>query len=187
MDALSRYPAGQGLPDPTLKPLGQREQAVTLHRSGHIDHAVEFYKAYLQDHPRDTGIWSNLGACLRSAEAAGVTAVVVPKRRSAPINSLARRTAAGAAESLFIAGVTNLVRTIEELQALGIWVYATSDAANSDYLNADLKGPCGLVLGSEERGVRRLVAERCDGSLSLPMHGAVESLNVSVATGVLLY
>jgi 23S rRNA (guanosine2251-2'-O)-methyltransferase len=129
----------------------------------------------------------NLGACLRSAEAVGVTAVVVPKRRSAPINSLARKTAAGAAESLFIAGVTNLVRTIEDLQKLGVWVYATGDAANSNYLHANLTGPCALVLGNEETGVRRLVTERCDGALSLPMHGAVESLNVSVATGVLLY
>ncbi len=129
----------------------------------------------------------NLGACLRSAEAAGATAVVVPKRRSAPINSLARRTAAGAAETLFIAGVTNLVRTIEELQALGVWVYATSDAASTSYLHADFKGACALVVGNEERGVRRLVAERCDGTLALPMHGSVESLNVSVATGVLLY
>ena len=129
----------------------------------------------------------NLGACLRSAEAAGVTAVIVPKRRSAPINSLTRKTAAGAAESLFIAGVTNMVRTIEDLQKLGVWVYATSDAASSGYLQADLTGPCALVVGNEEQGVRRLVLERCDATLSLPMHGNVESLNVSVATGILLY
>lgn len=129
----------------------------------------------------------NLGACLRSAEGAGVTAVVVPKRRSAPINSLARRTAAGAAESLFIAGVTNLVRTIEELQELGIWVYASSDSGATNYLQADFTAPCALVLGNEERGVRRLVEERCDGTLALPMSGSVSSLNVSVATGVLLY
>lgn len=129
----------------------------------------------------------NLGACLRSAEGAGVTAVVVPKRRSAPINSLARRTAAGAAESLFIAGVTNLVRTIEDLQALGIWVYASSDSAKAGYLQTDFTSPCALVLGNEERGVRRLVEARCDGTVALPMHGSVSSLNVSVATGVLLY
>jgi len=129
----------------------------------------------------------NLGACLRSAEAAGVTAVIVPKRRSAPINSLARKTAAGAYESLFIAGVTNMVRTIEDLQKLGVWVFATSDAAPMSYLEADFKGACGLVLGGEEKGVRRLVAERCDGIVSLPMQGSVSSLNVSVAAGVLLY
>jgi len=129
----------------------------------------------------------NLGACLRSAEAAGATAVVVPKRRSAPINSLARKTAAGAAETLFIAGVTNMVRTIEDLQKLGVWVFASSDAAPMSYLEADFNGPCALVLGSEEKGVRRLVTERCDGCVSLPMRGAVSSLNVSVATGVLLY
>ena len=129
----------------------------------------------------------NLGACLRSAEAAGATAVIVPKRRSAPINSLARKAAAGAAESLFIAGVTNMVRTIEDLQKLGIWVFATSDAAPKSYLDTDFKGPCGLVLGNEEKGVRRLVAERCDGTVALPMQGAVSSLNVSVAAGVLLF
>jgi len=133
----------------------------------------------------------NLGACLRSAEAVGVTAVVVPKRRSAPVNSLARRTAAGAAESLYIAGVTNMVRTIEELQKLGVWVYAsadpTSDPKAIEYARMDFTGACALVLGNEERGVRRLVAERCDGTVALPMRGAVSSLNVSVATGVLLY
>jgi len=129
----------------------------------------------------------NLGACLRSAEAAGATAVIVPKRRSAPINSLARKTAAGAAENLFIAGVTNIVRTIEDLQKLGIWVYASSDAGELNYVNADFKGPCALVLGNEEKGVRRLVAQRCDATVALPMLGKVSSLNVSVATGVLLY
>lgn len=136
------------------------------------------------DEVQDAG---NLGACLRSADGAGVTAVVVPKRRSAPVNSLARRTAAGAAETQFIAGVTNLVRTIEELQALGIWVYATSDAAQVPYTQTDFTSACGLVLGNEERGVRRLVAERCDGQVSLPMLGSVSSLNVSVASGILLY
>jgi len=129
----------------------------------------------------------NLGACLRSAEAVGVTAVVVPKRRSAPINALARRTASGAAESLFIAGVTNMVRTIEALQALGIWVYATGDQGSVPYTQANFSGALGLVMGNEERGVRRLVAERCDGVLRLPMRGSVSSLNVSVATGVVLY
>lgn len=136
------------------------------------------------DEVQDSG---NLGACLRSADGAGVTAVVVPKRRSAPVNSLARRTAAGAAETQFIAGVTNLVRTIEELQELGIWVYATSDAAELAHTRADFTAPCALVLGNEERGVRRLVAERCDGLVSLPMRGSVSSLNVSVATGIMLY
>ena len=136
------------------------------------------------DEVQDAG---NLGACLRSADGAGVTAVVEPKRRSAPINSLARRTAAGAAETQFIAGVTNLVRTIEDLQALGVWGYATSDAAPVAYTQADFTAPCALVLGNEERGVRRLVFERCDGQVSLPMNGSVSSLNVSVASGVLLY
>ena len=80
-----------------------------------------------------------------------------------------------------------MVRTIEDLQKLGVWVFATSDAAPLSYLKADFNGPCALVLGGEEKGVRRLVAERCDGTVSLPMQGTVSSLNVSVAAGVLLY
>ena len=138
----------------------------------------------LLDELQDT---RNLGACLRSAEGAGVTAVVVPKRRSAPVNALARRTAAGAADRLFIAGVANMARTIEDLQALGVWVYATTDRAAMDYTQADLTAPCALVLGNEERGVRRLVQERSDGQISLPMQGKVSSLNVSVACGIVLY
>jgi hypothetical protein len=105
MDALSRYPAGHGLPDPTLKPLGQREQAVTLHRSGHIDHAVEFYKAYLQDHPRDTGIWSNLGACLRTRKQ--LTAALACYHRALDI------------DPANIAALGNLANVLKDLNRLG--------------------------------------------------------------------
>ena len=165
-----------------------RELADTPALIAHVKTALQEDPAnvlvLILDEVQDAG---NLGACLRSADGAGVTAVVVPKRRSAPVNSLARRTAAGAAETQFIAGVTNLVRTIEELQALGVWVYASSDAAKLGYTSADFTSPCALVLGNEERGVRRLVSERCDGLVSLPMRGSVSSLNVSVATGILLY
>lgn len=129
----------------------------------------------------------NLGACLRSAEAAGVTAVVMPKRRAAPLNSLARRTAVGAAESLFIAAVPNLVRVLKELQTQGVWVYGLAEEGGKLYTANDFKGPVALVLGAEERGLRSLVRKTCDGLLKIPMFGAVESLNVAVATGVALY
>ena len=129
----------------------------------------------------------NLGACLRSAEAAGVTAVVMPKRRAAPLNALARRTAVGAAESLFIAAVPNLVRVLKDLQTQGVWVYGLAGEGGQLYSANDFKGPVALVMGAEERGLRSLVRQTCDGLLQIPMLGTVESLNVAVATGVALY
>lgn len=129
----------------------------------------------------------NLGACLRSAEAAGVTAIVLPKRHSAPLNALARRTAAGAAESLFIAGVTNISRTLNDLRDLGVWVYGAADDAAQSYTSLDLLGPSALIVGGEEKGLRRLVRAQCDQLVQIPMHGDVSSLNVSVATGILLF
>lgn len=129
----------------------------------------------------------NLGACLRSADAAGVSAVVIPKRRSAPLNALARRAAAGAADHLFIASVANLPRVLGELRKRGVWVYGAAGEGAMDYCGADLAGPTALVLGGEEAGLRRLVREQCDALLAIPMAGAVSSLNVSVATGILLF
>ena len=129
----------------------------------------------------------NLGACLRSAEAAGVSAVVMPKRRAAPLNALARRTAAGASESLFIAAVPNLVRVLKDLQSQGVWVYGLAQEGAQAYTAIDMKGPLALVMGAEERGLRSLVRATCDGLLQIPMLGAVSSLNVAVATGVVLY
>ena len=130
---------------------------------------------------------SNLGACLRSAEAAGVTAVVMPKRRAAPLNALARRTAAGGAESLFIAAVPNLVRVLKDLQSQGLWIYGFAEEGAAIYTATDFKGPVALVMGAEERGLRALVRSTCDGLLKIPMLGEVTSLNVAVATGIGLY
>ena len=129
----------------------------------------------------------NLGACLRSAEAAGVTAVVVPKRRSAPLNSVARRAAAGAAERLFVAAVTNLPRTLSAIKERGVWVYGADASADTAWTGADFGAPTALVLGAEGSGLRRLVREHCDGLLAIPMAGAVSSLNVSVAAALLLF
>ncbi len=129
----------------------------------------------------------NLGACLRSAEAAGVSAVLLPKRRSAPVSEVARKTASGAAESLFIVEVTNLVRRLEWLKAAGVWVIGTAGDAATAWTAIDYVKPVALVLGGEGKGMRALTRETCDELASIPMAGAVSSLNVSVATGILLF
>lgn len=136
------------------------------------------------DEVQDPG---NLGACLRSAGAAGVTAVVTPKDRSAPLTPVARKAAAGAAEILPMAQVTNLRRTLEALKEAGLWVAGAAGDAEMAVWEADLAGPLALVLGGEEKGLRRLTRETCDLLVRIPMRGAVESLNVSVACGVLLF
>ena len=129
----------------------------------------------------------NLGACLRSADAAGVTAVVFPKDKSADVNDVARKVASGAAEAVPWVRVTNLARTIESLQQAGVWVIGTDGDAETTLYDQDLTGPCALVLGSEGSGMRRLTRERCDFVVRLPMSGSVSSLNVSVAAGVCLF
>lgn len=129
----------------------------------------------------------NLGACLRTAEAAGVDFVVVPKDKSAPLSPTARRAAAGAAELLPILVATNLARVLRGLKDAGVWLAGTSDAASQDLYQADLSGPLGLVMGGEGPGMRRLTQETCDYLVRIPMQGSVESLNVSVATAVCLY
>jgi len=129
----------------------------------------------------------NLGACLRTAEAAGVHGVVLPKDRSAPLTPVARRAASGAAEVLPIFLVTNLARVLERLKQRGIWLAGTTDQAESDLYGSDLTGPLALVVGSEGQGMRRLTAELCDYRLRIPMAGTVSSLNVSVAAAVCLY
>ncbi len=129
----------------------------------------------------------NLGACLRTAEAAGVHAVIVPRDRAAGLTPAARKASAGASEILPLVQVTNLARTLRALKERGIWLYGTSDRAESDIYAQDLKGPLALVMGSEGEGLRRLTMETCDFLVSIPLHGAMESLNVSVATGVCLF
>jgi len=129
----------------------------------------------------------NLGACLRCADAAGVNAVVAPKDRAAGLTPVARKVAAGAAETVPFIPVTNLARTLKRLQELGVWIVGTEGEAGKDLYEADLKGPLAIVVGAEGTGMRRLTREGCDFTVRLPMHGAVESLNVSVATGIVLY
>lgn len=129
----------------------------------------------------------NLGACLRTADAAGVQLVVICKDRSAGITPVVRRAASGAAETLQIIQATNLARVLRMLKKSGIWLAGTSDEATDSLYATDLTGPLALVVGSEGSGLRRLTAEICDYLVRIPMAGQVESLNVSVATGVCLY
>jgi 23S rRNA (guanosine2251-2'-O)-methyltransferase len=129
----------------------------------------------------------NLGACLRTADAAGVHLVVVCKDRSAGITPVVRRAASGAAETLAIIQATNLSRVLRNLKKRGIWLAGTSDNAPDSLYSTDLTGPLALVMGNEGSGLRRLTSELCDYLVSIPMSGGVESLNVSVATGVCLY
>jgi len=129
----------------------------------------------------------NLGACLRSADAAGVAAVVAPRDRAAGLTPVARKVAAGAAETVPFVSVVNLARTLRELKERGIWLVGTTGDADKSLYDLDLSGPIAIVMGSEGEGMRRLTRECCDDLVRIPMAGAVESLNVSVATGVVLF
>ncbi len=129
----------------------------------------------------------NLGACLRVADAMGVHAVIAPKDRAAGLNATVRKVACGAAETVPFIAVTNLARTLRELQEAGVFVVGAAAEAPSDLLNTSLTGPLALVLGAEGSGLRRLTEETCDALVSIPMFGSVESLNVSVASGICLY
>lgn len=129
----------------------------------------------------------NLGACLRSANAAGVDAVIAPKDRSVGITPTVSKVACGAAESTPFVVVTNLARTLKDLQQHGVWVVGTAGEAQQMAYDADLRGPLALVMGAEEKGMRRLTREHCDTLIKLPMAGTVNSLNVSVATGICLF
>ena len=128
----------------------------------------------------------NLGAVLRAADGAGATGVVIPKDRAVGVTAAAVKASAGASEHVPVARETNLRRTIDWMKEAGVWVYA-AEVGGTTYTELELSGPVALVLGSEGRGVRRLVREGCDGAVFIPMLGAVESLNVSVAAAILLY
>lgn len=128
----------------------------------------------------------NLGAIIRTAEAAGADGIIIPKRRSASLNATVGKTSAGAASYLKVARVSNLVRCMEELKEQGVWIYGTA-AEGSTYTSADLKGACAFVIGSEGKGMSRLVREKCDFLVGLPMNGQVNSLNASVAAGIFMY
>lgn len=129
----------------------------------------------------------NLGACLRSADAAGAQAVIIPKDKSASLNATVRKVACGAAEVIPLVAVTNLARTLEKLQQRGLWVVGTAGEAEQELYQHDMTGPTVLIMGAEGKGMRRLTREHCDYLVKLPMAGSVSSLNVSVATGVCLF
>ena len=129
----------------------------------------------------------NLGACLRVADAMGVHAVIAPKDRAAGLNATVRKVACGAAETVPFIAVTNLARTMRELKDAGVFVVGTSAEAKQDLFSTKLAGSIALVLGAEGSGLRRLTEETCDTLVSIPMFGSVESLNVSVASGICLY
>jgi 23S rRNA (guanosine2251-2'-O)-methyltransferase len=129
----------------------------------------------------------NLGACLRTAEAAGAHAVVVPKDNSAALTPTVRKVASGAAEVIPLVQVTNLARTLRDLQKAGVWIIGTAGEAKQSLYECKLSGSIALVMGAEGKGMRRLTREHCDELIKLPMAGTVTSLNVSVATGVCLF
>lgn len=129
----------------------------------------------------------NLGAILRSADAAGVHAVIAPKDRSVKLTSVVRKVACGAAESVPFITVTNLARTLRQLQDAGVWVVGTAGETETLVYQADLTGPLAIVLGAEGEGLRRLTRETCDLLVKIPMFGSVSSLNVSVAAGICLF
>jgi 23S rRNA (guanosine2251-2'-O)-methyltransferase len=129
----------------------------------------------------------NLGACLRVADAMGVHAVIAPKDRAVGLNATVRKVASGAAETVPFIAVTNLARTLRELKDAGVFIVGTTMDAHSSLLSTKLDGPIAIVLGSEGDGIRRLTAETCDALVTIPMFGSVESLNVSVASGICLY
>jgi len=129
----------------------------------------------------------NLGACLRTADAAGVQAVIVPKDKSATLNATVRKVACGAAEVVPLVAVTNLARTLEKLRQRGLWTVGTAGEVEQELYGLDLRGPTVLIMGAEGKGMRRLTREHCDYLVRLPMVGSVSSLNVSVATGVCLF
>lgn len=129
----------------------------------------------------------NLGACLRTADAAGVNAVIVPRDRAAGLSPTVRKVASGAAETVPLIQVTNLARTLRWLKERDFWLVGADGDAEQDMYDADLKGRTALVMGAEGQGLRRLTREACDLLVRIPMLGVIESLNVSVATGVLLF
>jgi 23S rRNA (guanosine2251-2'-O)-methyltransferase len=129
----------------------------------------------------------NLGACLRTADAMGVHAVIAPKDRSAPLTPVAYKVASGAADSVPYLLVTNLARSLRDIKDRGIWIMGSAGEAEDSVFEAKLTGPLAIVLGAEGAGMRRLTREHCDTLVSVPMFGVVESLNVSVAAGILLF
>jgi 23S rRNA (guanosine2251-2'-O)-methyltransferase len=129
----------------------------------------------------------NLGAIVRTAECAGVHGIVIPKHHAASVSSTVVKTSAGAAEYMPVAKVTNIANTIDELKSKGIWIVGTDGSAEKFFTELDYKMPLGLVIGSEGYGIRRLVREKCDFLVKIPLYGKIESLNASVASALVMY
>lgn len=129
----------------------------------------------------------NLGSIIRTANAAGMHGIIIPKNRSTGLNATVAKVAAGAVEHIMVAKVSNIAQTIEKLKKEGVWVAGTDLTATDYHYNSDLKGPLAIVIGSEGEGISRLVREKCDFLVKIPMIGEIESLNASVAAGVLIY
>lgn len=188
----------QSVPKQTLDKLAEfgRHQGIALRQQKHPpglqvdleDLLVDAYKSnplfLVLDGVQDP---HNLGACLRTADAAGVKAVILPRDRAVGVTASVRKVASGAAENLPIIEVTNLARTLRQIRDAGVWVVATSDRAEQTIYQLDLNRPLALVMGAEGMGIRENTRKQCDAIVRLPMQGIVESLNVSVATGICLY
>ncbi|NND91003.1 MAG: 23S rRNA (guanosine(2251)-2'-O)-methyltransferase RlmB [Granulosicoccus sp.] len=182
-----------------LVPDIQHQGVVALLRvvsSGIREDLLDFVRQRMADDSRDSLLLlvldevqdpHNLGACLRSADAAGVDAVVVPSNNSVGLTPVVRKVASGAAETVPLFQVTNLQRTLGALQTAGVWVFGAAGEAENSLFQLDLTGPVAIVMGAEGRGLRRLTRERCDQLFRLPMKGTVSSLNVAVAAGISLY
>lgn len=178
-------------------PAGMRHQGALAWRQQGLaisQQAPETLAELLEQHPAPfllvlDGVEDprNLGACLRSADGAGADAVILPRGRGAPLSAVVSKTAAGAAETLPLISVPNLAQALEELQDHGVRIIGLADEADAELYAMDLCGGLALVLGNEGQGLRRLTRDHCDAIASLPMCGSVSSLNVSVATGVVMY
>lgn len=129
----------------------------------------------------------NLGAIIRTAECSGAHGVIIPKRRSAQVNQTVYKTSSGAVEHILIADVTNISDTISKLKDEGLWIYGSDMDGDSDYYDTDLKGSIGLVIGNEGKGITRIVKEKCDVLVSIPMYGNINSLNASASAAILIY
>lgn len=173
---------------------GANHQGVAVMVASHEYSSVEDILCYAEEKGEDPFIIicdeledpHNLGAIIRTAEATGVHGIIIPKRRSISLTATVAKSASGALEYMRVARVTNLASEIEKLKEKGVWIYG-ADMNGTDWCSVDLKGGCALVIGSEGKGLGRLVREQCDAILSLPMKGQINSLNASVAAGILMY
>ena len=164
---------------------------VSAHRYYSVEEILEYAKSK-GEHPFIVNLDEiedphNLGSIIRSAEGAGVHGIIIPKRHSVGLNSTVAKTSAGAIEYMRVAKVSNIASTIEKLKKEGIWFYATHQDATMGYDETDYSGGVGIVIGSEGKGVSRIVAEKCDFLISIPMKGKINSLNASVAAGIVIY